>query len=193
MLLAPLGLKGHSPCSLITPNGGSRMPLAGLVYFEKKIEPLSMFLDLSLLNIFCQACHVMFLKEQCPVPLAEYSKIFLHFPGVPHEWPSYQHPIIETIIFPLIFKAAYSIHWKPFTHERCRSETDHLKSQPENWESFKVSKNLGRLWLAYTELQGEFYMLQLISSDSRDRDTRQGSGLPVVPINDQLVNGHLLI
>ncbi len=30
-----------------------------------------------------------------------------------------------------------------------------------------VQKNLGRLWLAYTELQGEFYMLQLISSDSR--------------------------
>ncbi len=28
-------------------------------------------------------------------------------------------------------------------------------------------KNLGRLWLAYTELQGEFYMVQLISSDSR--------------------------
>ncbi len=29
------------------------------------------------------------------------------------------------------------------------------------------TKNLGRLWLAYTELQGEFYMLQLISVDSR--------------------------
>ncbi len=28
-------------------------------------------------------------------------------------------------------------------------------------------KNLGRLWLAYTELQGDFYMLQLISVDSR--------------------------
>ncbi len=28
-------------------------------------------------------------------------------------------------------------------------------------------KNLGRLWLAYTELQGGFYMLQLISIDSR--------------------------
>ncbi len=28
-------------------------------------------------------------------------------------------------------------------------------------------KNLGRLRLAYTELQGGFYMLQLISSDSR--------------------------
>ncbi len=28
-------------------------------------------------------------------------------------------------------------------------------------------KNLGRLWLAYTELQGGFYMLQLISVDSR--------------------------
>ena len=27
-------------------------------------------------------------------------------------------------------------------------------------------KNLGRLWLAYTELQGDFYMLQLISVDS---------------------------
>ncbi len=30
-----------------------------------------------------------------------------------------------------------------------------------------VTKNLGRLWLAYTELLGEFNMLQLISSDSR--------------------------
>ncbi len=29
------------------------------------------------------------------------------------------------------------------------------------------TKNLGRLWLAYTELQGEFYMLQLIYVDSR--------------------------
>ncbi len=28
-------------------------------------------------------------------------------------------------------------------------------------------KNLGRLWLAYTELQGELYMLQLIYVDSR--------------------------
>ncbi len=28
-------------------------------------------------------------------------------------------------------------------------------------------KNLGRLWLAYTELQGDFYMLQFISVDSR--------------------------
>ncbi len=29
MLLAPLGLKGHSPCSLITPNGGSLITFAG--------------------------------------------------------------------------------------------------------------------------------------------------------------------
>ncbi len=28
-------------------------------------------------------------------------------------------------------------------------------------------KNQGRLWLAYTELQGNFYMLQLIYVDSR--------------------------
>ncbi len=27
-------------------------------------------------------------------------------------------------------------------------------------------KNLGQLWLAYTELQGEFYRLQFISVDS---------------------------
>ena len=27
-------------------------------------------------------------------------------------------------------------------------------------------KNLGRLWLAYTELQGDFYMLQLMTDDS---------------------------
>ncbi len=32
-------------------------------------------------------------------------------------------------------------------------------------------KNLGRLWLAYTELQGEFYMLQLMTDDS-DHFTR---------------------
>ncbi len=30
-----------------------------------------------------------------------------------------------------------------------------------------LRKNLGRLWLAYTELQGDFYMLQFISVDSR--------------------------
>ncbi len=34
---------------------------------------------------------------------------------------------------------------------------------PLNW----VPKNLGRLWLAYTELQVDFYMLQLILVDSR--------------------------
>ncbi len=28
------------------------------------------------------------------------------------------------------------------------------------------SKNLGRLWLAYTELQGNLYMLQLMTDDS---------------------------
>ncbi len=27
-------------------------------------------------------------------------------------------------------------------------------------------KNKGRLWLAYTELQGDFYMLQLMTDDS---------------------------
>ncbi len=31
----------------------------------------------------------------------------------------------------------------------------------------QMQKNLGRLWLAYTELQGDFYMLQFISVDSR--------------------------
>ena len=30
-----------------------------------------------------------------------------------------------------------------------------------------LAKSLGRLWLAYTELQNEFYMLQLTSIDSR--------------------------
>ena len=37
-------------------------------------------------------------------------------------------------------------------------------------------KNLGRLWLAYTELQGEFYMLQLMTDDSMDSGhfTQQG-------------------
>ena len=64
----------------------------------------------------------------------------------------------------------------------------------------KTLKNLRRLWLAYIELQGEFYMLELISSDSRHftqpelslgwsdlheikRVTRPGSGRPMVPIN----------
>ena len=28
-------------------------------------------------------------------------------------------------------------------------------------------KNLGRLWLAYTELQGGLYMLELLSVDSK--------------------------
>ena len=32
---------------------------------------------------------------------------------------------------------------------------------------FSGGKNLGRLWLAYTELQGDFFMLQFISVDSR--------------------------
>ena len=34
-------------------------------------------------------------------------------------------------------------------------------------ESVYISKNLGRLWLAYTELQGDFCMLQFISVGSR--------------------------
>ena len=47
MLLAPLGLKGHSPCSLITSNGGSEMenskPTMGL-WKEHSQEPL-LYLD----------------------------------------------------------------------------------------------------------------------------------------------------
>ena len=35
------------------------------------------------------------------------------------------------------------------------------------WVGTVRHKNLGRLWLAYTELQGNFYMLQLTSIDSR--------------------------
>ena len=31
----------------------------------------------------------------------------------------------------------------------------------------KELKNLGRLWIAFTELQGDFYMLQIISVDPR--------------------------
>ncbi len=31
----------------------------------------------------------------------------------------------------------------------------------------RAPKNLGRLWLAYTELQGDFCMLQFIFGDSR--------------------------
>ncbi len=33
---------------------------------------------------------------------------------------------------------------------------------------FWVSKNLGRLWLAYTDLQCDFYMLQLVYVSSKD-------------------------
>ncbi len=49
---------------------------------------------------------------------------------------------------------------------------DSFKETVITFESWIISsaimhKNLGRLWLAYTELQGEFYMLQLISVDSR--------------------------
>ncbi len=53
-------------------------------------------------------------------------------------------------------------------------------------------KKLGRLWLGYTELQGDFccynsYLLTLTCK------IMQGCGLPMVPINVQYVNGHLLI
>ena len=37
----------------------------------------------------------------------------------------------------------------------------------KNDENDFLLNNLGRLWIAYTELQGEFYMLQAISVDSR--------------------------
>ena len=33
------------------------------------------------------------------------------------------------------------------------------------WGSVCDGKNLGQLWLAYTGLQGDFYMLQLITDD----------------------------
>ncbi len=35
------------------------------------------------------------------------------------------------------------------------------------YDNFYFPKNLGRLWLAYTDLQGDFYMLQLIPVDTR--------------------------
>ena len=37
---------------------------------------------------------------------------------------------------------------------------------PEILKYIYVLKNLGRLWLAYTEFQGDFYMLQLMTDDS---------------------------
>ncbi len=37
----------------------------------------------------------------------------------------------------------------------------------DNATHLTLFKNLGRLWLAYTEPQGDFYMLQLIHVDSR--------------------------
>ncbi len=40
--------------------------------------------------------------------------------------------------------------------------------------SCSIIKILGRLWLAYTELQGGFYMFELISVDSRHFTPRQG-------------------
>ncbi len=38
MLLAPLGLKGHSPCSLITPNGGSEIEQLNNNHFSNQIK-----------------------------------------------------------------------------------------------------------------------------------------------------------
>ena len=38
---------------------------------------------------------------------------------------------------------------------------------PADFGNQVLTKNLGRLWLAYTELQDDFYVLQFISVDSR--------------------------
>ncbi len=37
-----------------------------------------------------------------------------------------------------------------------------------------AAKNLGRLWLDYIELQGDFYMLQLMSFDSGQKSAYGG-------------------
>ncbi len=35
----------------------------------------------------------------------------------------------------------------------------------DSFTNQNIFKNLGRLWLGYTELQGDFYMLQLMPKD----------------------------
>ncbi len=58
-----------------------------------------------------------------------------------------------------------------------------------------IHKNLRRLWLAYTEFQGDFYMLQFISVDSR-HFTQSGCELSLTPpINekDHHDHGHLWV
>ena len=57
-------------------------------------------------------------------------------------------------------------------------------------------KNLGRLWLAYTELQGDFYMLQSISVDSRHfthTSIKYGCGHSLTPSVNEKDLGHLWI
>ncbi len=49
-------------------------------------------------------------------------------------------------------------------------------------------KNLGRLWLAYTELQGDFYLLQLISVDSRhftQPELSTDQGMTPIPVSSK--------
>ncbi len=54
-----------------------------------------------------------------------------------------------------------------------------------------IAKNLGRLWLA-NRTSGRFYMLQLISVDSR-HFTQPGSGLALTPVVIGKDHGHMLI
>ena len=54
----------------------------------------------------------------------------------------------------MALKATYFLKWLPKKYKKYHSSNTN-------------GKNLGRLWLAYTELQVEFYMLQVISVDSR--------------------------
>ena len=58
MLLAPMGLKGHSPCSLITPNGGSYLP--------QPFTP-SLFLLLHLFFLFAGLHAVTETKKDCRI------------------------------------------------------------------------------------------------------------------------------
>ncbi len=63
--------------------------------------------------------------------------------------------------------------WKLFFHNQANVATHfsvsvHSKKLKffTKWDMYILFKNLGRLWLANTELQGGFYMLQVISVDS---------------------------
>ena len=73
----------------------------------------------------------------------------------------------------------------------CEGERVHVCFLAGRWVLLaRAVKNLGRLWLAYTEPQGEFFMLQLISVDSRHFTP---CGLALVPSDVGKNHGQLTI